>query len=115
MNSARVSWSRPDGPAARLVVTAPSRGGGTTSPPSPRPGRPAQPAEPQSRPQALAGRARVDHPAGGQWLQRADRLPVIAELPVVVVLDHQATPVGHLATAARMQPPARGELVSRGW
>jgi hypothetical protein len=73
-----------------------------------------QPAEPQSRSQALAGRPRVDHTTGCERLQGADRLPVITEFPVVVVLDHQAAPAGHLMAAAWMQRRAQRELMRRG-
>ena len=73
-----------------------------------------QPAEPQARGQALAGRAGVDDVIGRERLQRADRLPVVAELSVVVVLDHDAAPRGHLPAAARMKGHAQRELVRRG-
>jgi hypothetical protein len=79
-----------------------------------QPGRDDQPAEPQARRQALAGRASVDDMVGRQRLQRAHRLPVVAELPVVVVLDHHPAPVGHLPAAPRMQRHAQRELVRGG-
>ena len=59
-----------------------------------QPRRDDQPAQPQRRGQALARRAGVDDVIGGERLQRADRLPVVAELPVVVILDHHPAPAG---------------------
>ena len=43
--------------------------------------RQGKPGQPQARGQGLAGGAGVDDMAGGQSLHRADRLPVVAELP----------------------------------
>ena len=58
-------------------------------------GRRRDPPEPQPRRERLARRARVDDPLGPQPLERADRLPVVPELGVVVVLDDPArSPVG---------------------
>jgi hypothetical protein len=51
---------------------------------------------------------------GRERLQRAHRLAVVAELPVVVILDHHAAPVGRLAAAPGMQRHAQRELVRRG-
>ena len=51
---------------------------------------------------------------GRQGLHRSHGLTVVAELPVVVVLDHHAAPVGHLPAAPRMQRHAQRELVRRG-
>jgi hypothetical protein len=51
---------------------------------------------------------------GRERLQRAYRLAVVAELPVIVVLDHHAAPVGYLPAAPRMQRDAQRELVRRG-
>src|ERR1700728_4128056 len=48
-----------------------------------------QPAQPHSRRQGLTDGAGVDDVLGGQRLQGANRLAVVAELPVVVVLDDQ--------------------------
>jgi hypothetical protein len=78
-----------------------------------QPRRDDQPAEPQAGGQALAGRAGVDDAIGGERLQRAHRLPVVPELPVVVVLDHHAAPVGRLPAASRVQRHAQRELVRR--
>ena len=73
-----------------------------------------QPAEPQAGGQALAGRPGVDDMIGRERLQCAHRLPVVAELPVVVVLDHHAAPVGDFPAAPRMERHAQRELVRRG-
>ena len=98
-----MSWSRPDGPAvscARHRVQQPRRDD--------------QPAEPQGRDQALARRAGVDDVIGCERLQRAHRLPVVPELPVVVVLDHHPAPARRVPAALRMQGHAQRELVCRG-
>ena len=79
-----------------------------------QPRRDDQPAEPQRRRQALARRAGVDDVIGRERLQRAHRLPVIAELAVVVVLDHHPAPAGRLPAAAGMQGHAQRELMRRG-
>ncbi len=79
-----------------------------------QPRRDDQPADPQAGSQALAGRPGVDDPIGRERLKRAHRLPVVAELPVVVVLDHHAAPVGRLPAAPRVQRHAQRELVRRG-
>jgi hypothetical protein len=50
-------------------------------------GRRHEPAEPQPRREDLARRARVHHALGAEALERPDRLAVVAELGVVVVLD----------------------------
>jgi hypothetical protein len=73
-----------------------------------------QPAEPQARGQALAGRAGVDDTIGRERLQGAHRLPVVAELPVVVVLDHHPAPPGYVPATARMKRHTQRELVGRG-
>lgn len=48
-----------------------------------------QPADPQPGGDGFAGGAEVDDPFGIESLERTDRLPVVAELPVVVVLQDQ--------------------------
>ena len=51
-----------------------------------------QPAEPKTRSERLAGTPRVHDAVGRQPLDRADRLAVVAELGVVVVLDDRPAP-----------------------
>jgi len=62
--------------------------------------------------------ARVDDPAWRQALDGADRLPVVSELPVVVVLDDQtcgvAGPVGEPGPARRIERRAGRVLMCRG-
>jgi hypothetical protein len=53
-----------------------------------------QPAQPQPGGQGLGHRAGVDHVLGGQALDRADGLAVVAVLGVVVVLQHQRSNAG---------------------
>ncbi len=53
-----------------------------------RPGQ-HQPPQAQARGEGFARRPGVDHVLGRQRLHRADRIPVEAELAVVVVLEHQ--------------------------
>ena len=48
-----------------------------------------EPPEPQPGRERLRGRAAVDDDVGREPLQRADRLAVVAELGVVVVLEHE--------------------------
>ena len=73
------------------------------------------PAEPQRGRETLAHRAQVHHPLGIQALHRPDRLSVVAELAVVVVLE--GSPPARLAqstTAARRagcSGPPIGKLV----
>ncbi len=110
MNSARVSWSRALGcrPASahdRGYLVNQVR-------------RKDQPAQPEPGRQALARGAGVDDVLGSERLHRADRLPVVTELPVVVVLDDQpAGPAGplhhHGAPPGGQRHPER-ELVRRG-
>ena len=73
------------------------------------------PAEPHRGGQALADRADVDHALGVETLDGADGLAVVAELPVVVVLqDHpapRACPVDHRCPALGGQRSAGRELV----
>jgi hypothetical protein len=77
-----------------------------------------EPAEAESRGQALAGRAGVDDVIGREALNGADRLAVVAELAVVVVLDDHAPgvtgPLDHPGPAPRRQRHAERELVGRG-
>jgi hypothetical protein len=77
-----------------------------------------QPAEAESRGQALAGRAGVDDVIGREALNGADRLAVVAELAVVVVLDDYAAgvagPLDHPGPAPRLQRHPERELVGRG-
>ena len=64
-----------------------------------------EPAESQARGEDLARRARVHDAVRAEALDRADRLAVVAELGVVVVLDdHGAAPrrpVGEARAAVR--------------
>ncbi len=65
------------------------------------------PGQPERRAEGLGGGADVRDAPGGHALQRAHRLPVVAELPVVVVLDDQAArrprPLGQRVPAGRVQ------------
>ena len=70
-------------------------------------GREHEPAEPEPRRQRLRGGAGVDHAAGLESLERADRSAVVAELAVVVVLDHDAVRRPHPVEQARA--PGRDE------
>ena len=79
-----------------------------------QPRRDDEPAEAQRRGQALARGAGVDDAIGGQRLQRADRLPVIPELPVVVIFDDHPAPPRRGPAAPRVQGDAERELVGRG-
>ena len=63
-----------------------------------------QPAEPQPGRERLARGAGVDHVLGREPLERPDRLAVVAELGVVIVLD-QSAPVARPAEQRR--PPLR--------
>jgi hypothetical protein len=49
-----------------------------------------EPAEPQTGCERLAGRAGERDVVRVERLERADRLPVVAQLSVVIVLDHEA-------------------------
>jgi hypothetical protein len=77
-----------------------------------------QPAEAQSRGQALAGRAGVDDVIGGEALHGPDRLAVVAELAVVVVLDDHspgvAGPLHHPGPPLRSERHPERKLVRRG-
>ena len=53
-----------------------------------------QPAEPQPGREDLAGRAGVEDALGGEALERADGVAVVAILGVVVVLDHEPVVAG---------------------
>ena len=95
MSSASVSWSsapRCRSAPALAATTASTRCAGSTSQPSRSAGR-----------ERLARRAGVDDVLGGERLHRADRLAVVAELAVVVVLDQQRR-----RCARPTAPPARG-------
>jgi len=74
-----------------------------------------QPAQAQPRREALARRARVHDVVGCQRLHGAHGLAVVAELPVVVVLDHQpgagGRPLEEGAAPPRRQGHAERELV----
>ena len=76
------------------------------------------PAQPQGRRQGLADGAEGDDLVGCQPLQRADRVTVVAELRVVVVLQHHrivvASPGEQRVPALRREHDAGGPLVSRG-
>ena len=66
----------------------------------------------------LADRAERDDAVGGQALQRADRVAVVAELGVIVVLDDDpaasAGPRDQLLAAVSGEHDAGGPLVGRG-
>ena len=76
-----------------------------------------EPAEPQAGRQRLARRPGVDDVLGIERLERADGLPVVPELGVVVVLDQEATrrprPGDCRAAALLVQDGAARELVGR--
>ena len=100
---------------------APGRRGRAAASPRPtavaQPRRADQPAHPQRRRQRLAGRAHAHHPVGRQALDRAHRLPVVAELGVVVVLDdetvHSVRPLDQrVSSLGRQHHPGR-RLVGR--
>jgi hypothetical protein len=77
-----------------------------------------QPPETKSRGQALAGRAGVDDVVGREALHGPDRLAVVAELAVVVVLDDHspgvAGPLDHPGPPRRRERHPERELVRRG-
>lgn len=77
-----------------------------------------QPAEAESRGQALAGRAGVDDVFGREALHGADRLAVVAELAVVVVLDDHSPgvtgPLDHPGAPLRRERHPERKLVRRG-
>ena len=81
-------------------------------------GRADEPAEPQAGRERLADRADHHHAIGREPLQRADRLAVVAELGVVVVLDEDAValarPGDRVAAAGRGEDDAGRGLVRRG-
>ena len=77
-----------------------------------------EPAQPQAGREAFAGRPGVDDPLRPERLHGPDRLAVVAELPVVVVLDEE--PAGPRGPFDGPGPPAgcehaaQRELVGRG-
>jgi hypothetical protein len=77
-----------------------------------------QPAEAEGGSEALAGRAGVDHVLGRQRLDGTDRLAVVAELTVVVVLDDHSPgvpgPFHRAGPALRRERGPERELVRRG-
>ena len=81
------------------------------------PGRGEDPAEPQRRRERLRRRAEVGDALGVEPLERRERAPVVAELGVVVVLDHE--PVGRARPREQRVAPlgshhrAGRELVAR--
>ena len=92
------------------------------SPASPRrPGRPGgrgstSPAEPQGRGKGLADRADRDDPFGLEALERPDRLAVVAELGVIVVLDDDRVARAAPTPAARAAAPGvRTTPVGHWW
>ena len=76
------------------------------------------PAQPDRGRQRLADRAEGEHPVRGDALQHADRLAVVAELRVVVVLDDVAVvtagPLHQRVPPRRRQHHPGGRLVRRG-
>ena len=70
-------------------------------------GRGDHPAEPQRGAEDLAHGAAVDDPLGIEALQRPDRRAVVAELGVVVVLDHQRA--GRARPLEQPDPPVGRE------
>ena len=80
-------------------------------------GRQHHPAEPQRGPERLGRRPQVDDMPGRHPLEGAHGLPVVAELPVVVVLDDQpstrACPVGERTPPLRVQGHP-GRVLVRG-
>ena len=80
-------------------------------------GRRHHPGEPQAGGQRLAHRAEVDDPLRVEALERADGLTVVAELPVVVVLQDQAAggagPVDDRRAPVRVQRDPGRVLMSR--
>jgi hypothetical protein len=76
-----------------------------------------EPAETEAGGQGLAGGAGVDDAVGVEGLERADGLVVVAELGVVVVVDHvaagSACPGDRGRAALGPQQGARGELMRR--
>ena len=105
-----MSWSRAAGVRARRLLRGDHlvqqrRGHG-------------QPAQAQPRREALARRARVHDVVGRQRLHGADGLAVVAELAVVVILDHQPAagggPLDEVAAPPRGQGHPERELVRGG-
>src|ERR1043165_3791517 len=110
MTSASVNWARVSVCRSwcRLAsVTGSSSRGGRTSQPSLSAG-----------PSVFGRGAQVGDVVGRGALDRSHRLPVVAELAVVVVLDHHTAagtrPVHECATAPRWQGRAGRVLVGRG-
>ena len=103
MNSASVSWS------IALLLRSASALAATTS--SIRSRGEDEPAEPQAGRERLARGSGVDDPLRGQRLQRAERVPVVAELAVVVVLDDQ--PAGARAPTRPRSPRRRAPAARR--
>ena len=110
MNSARVSWSK-------LLVCRSVRALAAAISSTRWVGND-EPAQPQAGCQALAGRPGVDDVLRAERLHGADRLAVVAELAVVVVLDDQPAgprgPFDRLASPAGGERHAERELVRRG-
>ncbi len=81
------------------------------------PARHHDPGQPDRWCQRLARRSGVDHVLGRQGLHGPDRAAVVAELPVVVVLDHDRSgpcgPPPGLRPAMRRQRHAERELMRR--
>ena len=77
-----------------------------------------EPAKPEAGCQRLAGRPGVGNVLGSERLHRPDRLAVVAELPVVVVLDDEPTaangPVDRRGTPVGRERDTERELVCRG-
>jgi hypothetical protein len=77
-----------------------------------------RPGEPERRCECLRGRAEIGDAGVVESLDRSDRFAVVAELGVVVVLDHQritpACPVEQLAASGAAHDDAGWELVGRG-
>ena len=65
------------------------------------------PGDPQPGGEGLARGAEVDHPVRVEALEGADRLPVVAELAVVVVLQDEAA--GGPCPVDDRRPPVRGQ------
>jgi hypothetical protein len=76
-----------------------------------------EPGEPEARREALRRRSCVDDLVGREGLHRPDRLPVVPELTVVVVLEHDRPGLGRpsdrVPPASRIENDADRELVGR--
>ena len=103
-NSASVSWSKLLG-----VPVGPGLGRGDLVD---QPAGHDQPAEPQAGCQALAGRPGVDDVLRGERLHGPDRLAVVAEFAVVVVLDQQ--PAGPGRPLDGLGPPLGASAAPTG-